>query len=369
MSSLAHLLHHTGVVNLRQNGVEERVQLHGPLLEVERDGAVVELHVRDLLHDHLELVMSESHGAVGHHRVRGRVVLVVVGVEVHCLLPEEVALAGMDELGDVELRGVHLDEIHKLLRLVLCIQDAELCVHADVRALAGEAGIQEADKLLEVAPLLVVRDELLQMVGVHDDVHAGDLGAAELLRLDARDVDLLPGLRVVGLLRRLHGLGVLAQHHVAGGELGVVRNRLVQDLRGLVCPLLVEAIADGLGVGRVRAANKLLHVPEALTLRVGVYELTVDDLVLLLVAGHQEEPHKLLVVLLALRGLDHLGVVGGVLGLQVGLDGLRHLTVLQLRLAQLVPDSLVAAARRELLGPLHGLNVRQQRVHGLGVHA
>mmetsp|Transcript_25740 Transcript_25740/g.76640 ORF Transcript_25740/g.76640 Transcript_25740/m.76640 type:complete len:1065 (+) Transcript_25740:1273-4467(+) len=283
------------------------------------------------------------------------------------MLPEVVALAGVDELRDVQLGGVHPDEVHQLLGLVLGVEDRQLCVHADMRALVAEAGVDEADELLEVAQVLVLGSELFEVVRVHDNVHACDLGAPELARLDAGDVHLLPRLRVVGLLRSVHGLRVLPEHHVAGRQAGVVRDGSVEDLGGLVGVLVVQLVAHRLGVGGVRAADELLHVPEAVRLGVAVDELAVDELVLLRSAGHQKEVDQVLVHLLALRGLDDLHVVAGVLGLEVGLDGLRDLTVLELRLAELVPDLVVAAAGGELVRALHRLDVVQQRLHGLGV--
>ena len=155
-----------------------------------------------------------------------------------------VPLARLDHLGDVQLRGVELDEVHELLRLVLGVEDGQLRIQADVRALTVEAAVQQAHQRVEGALLLVLRDQLLEVVRVHDDVHARELGAAVLLRLDARNVHLLPGPRVVGLLRRVDGRGVLLQLHVAGGELRVVRDGGVEDLRRLVGALLVEAVAD-----------------------------------------------------------------------------------------------------------------------------
>mmetsp|Transcript_3712 Transcript_3712/g.9309 ORF Transcript_3712/g.9309 Transcript_3712/m.9309 type:complete len:463 (+) Transcript_3712:1267-2655(+) len=323
--------------------------------------------VGDLLEDHLELVMRVRNCAVRHHRIRRSVELVVVRVEEDGLGPKVVALARLNQLGDVEFRGVHLDEVHELFGFVLRVQNRELGVHADVGALAAEAGVQKSDELLEVAVLLVLRGKVLQVVRVHDDVHTRDLGAPELLRLHARDVDLPPGLRVVGLFGCLDGLGELAQLHEARSELGVVRDRLVQDLRGLVRLLIVQPVADALHIRGVGAADEFLHLAQAVGLGVRVDELGVHHCVLSALAGHEQEPDQILEKLEALRGLDDLLVVRGILGLQVRVDGLCDLAVLKLGLAELVPDGAVAAAGSEFLGPLQGLQVHQQGVHGLGI--
>mmetsp|Transcript_108987 Transcript_108987/g.351891 ORF Transcript_108987/g.351891 Transcript_108987/m.351891 type:complete len:1017 (-) Transcript_108987:616-3666(-) len=311
--------------------------------------------------------MRKGRGAVRHHGVRCCVELVVVRVQEDCVLPEVVPLASVDELRDVQLCGVQLDEVHKLLRLVLGVQDGQLCVHADVRTLMGEAAVQEADELLEVTVVLVLRDQLLQVIWVHDDVHARDLRATELLRLHARNVDLLPRLGVVGLASSLHSLGVLTQLHMARGQLGVVGDGLVQDLGRLVGALVVQAVAHVLDVCSVGAADKLLHVTKALGLRIGVDKLGVDKLVLGGDPGHLQVAHELLVVLLALRGLDDLHVVRGVLGLEVGLHGLGRPARAHLGPAELAPDGRVVAARRELPGTLQGAEADEEGVHGLAV--
>mmetsp|Transcript_102832 Transcript_102832/g.290759 ORF Transcript_102832/g.290759 Transcript_102832/m.290759 type:complete len:976 (+) Transcript_102832:1169-4096(+) len=311
--------------------------------------------------------MGKCRGAVGHHGVRRSVKLIVVGVQEDGMLPQVVPLAGVDELGNVELGSVQLDEIHQLLGLVLGIQDRQLSVHTDVRAVAAEAAVEQADELLEVAVVLVLGDQLLQVICVHNDVHARNLRATELLRLHASHVDLLPGLGVVGLPGGLHGRGVLAELHVAGGQPGIVRDRLVEDLGRLVRPLVVQAVTDALHIRGVRAADKLLHVAQALSLRVGVDKFGVDQLVLGRDPGHEQVAHELLVVLLALRRLDDLHVVGRVLGLEVRLDGLGHRAVLELGLAELVPNRALIATCGELLRPLNVVDVGEQRLHRLGV--
>mmetsp|Transcript_88548 Transcript_88548/g.255373 ORF Transcript_88548/g.255373 Transcript_88548/m.255373 type:complete len:374 (-) Transcript_88548:3001-4122(-) len=215
--------------------------------------------------------------------------------------------------------------------------------------------------------LLVLGDQLFEVVGVPDDVHACDLRTLELLRLDARQVDLLPRKGVVRLLRRIDSLSVLAKHHVRRRQLGIVVDRLVKDLRGFEGLFIIQAVSHGLDVRGVRAGDKFLHGPQGFGLGVRVHELGVDDLVLRGLPGHQQIPDEVVEQLLALGGLDDLVVICGVLGLEVRVDGLGNLAILELRLAQLVPDVIVAAARRELLRPLDGLDVREQHLHGLGV--
>lgn len=51
---------------------------------------------------------------------------------------------------------------------------------------------------------LVVVDEVLELVGVHDDVQAAHLREAELARVHAREAHLLPRARRVRLARAVH---------------------------------------------------------------------------------------------------------------------------------------------------------------------
>mmetsp|Transcript_30329 Transcript_30329/g.70771 ORF Transcript_30329/g.70771 Transcript_30329/m.70771 type:complete len:213 (+) Transcript_30329:1078-1716(+) len=210
------------MIHFASDGVQQGVDLHRLLLKVESDCPVVNLHIRDLLHHHLELIVGECNGAVSHHAGRSGVILIVVHVQVHHLLPVLVSLAGVDQLWNVELGCVHLDEIHEPLRLVLGIQAAQLGVEPDVGALRLQAVLQQGDELFEVSPALVGVDKLLQVVWVHNDVHACGLCASELLGSHAGQVDFLPSAGIVGLLCGIDSLGVLTELHMALGQLGVV---------------------------------------------------------------------------------------------------------------------------------------------------
>lgn len=76
-------------------------------------------------------------------------------------LPQVVALARLDQLGNVQLLRVQLDEVHQLLRLVLRVQDGKLGVHSDVGVLAPQTAVQQAHELIEVTALLVLGNQLL----------------------------------------------------------------------------------------------------------------------------------------------------------------------------------------------------------------
>lgn len=68
-----------------------------------------------------------------------------------------------------------LDVRHECLGPVARVHDAELREDARVRVLEADALLEELDELLPVPRLLVVVDELLEVVGRHDDVQAAHL--------------------------------------------------------------------------------------------------------------------------------------------------------------------------------------------------
>mmetsp|Transcript_30633 Transcript_30633/g.49145 ORF Transcript_30633/g.49145 Transcript_30633/m.49145 type:complete len:261 (-) Transcript_30633:689-1471(-) len=259
---------------------------------------------------------------MGHHGVGSLVKLIVVGEQEDRLLPVVVPLTCLDELGDVELLRIQLDEVHQFLCLVLGIENCKLGVHTDVSALVAEARVQERNKLLERARRLILRNELVEVVRVDNDVHRAHLCTAELLSLDASAVHLLPSLRVVRLLRGLNSLGILTELNVACSELGVGGDGQVENLCGLVRTLVVKSISNSLEICGVGAADELLHLGHSFGLRIGVDKLCVNQLILGLVTGHEQVLHELVIVLLDLCGADHLCVVPGVLGFEVGVDGL-----------------------------------------------
>ena len=77
--------------------------------------------------------------------------------------------------------------------LVLGVQNGQLGEHAHVGALQAQGGLQQTHQLLEVAPLLIVVVQVLQLVGVDDDVKAAHLRQTELVVVDASEANLLPG--------------------------------------------------------------------------------------------------------------------------------------------------------------------------------
>mmetsp|Transcript_25954 Transcript_25954/g.60007 ORF Transcript_25954/g.60007 Transcript_25954/m.60007 type:complete len:267 (+) Transcript_25954:1067-1867(+) len=264
--------------------------------------------------------MGEGNWRVEHHARGGRVILIIVHVEEYNLLPMLVPLTCIDELWNVELGSVHLDEVHQPLRLVLGIETAKLCVEANMRPFGLQAILQQCDELFKVTSGLIRVHELLQVIWVNNDLHASSFCTTELLCADAGQVHFLPCPWVVRLLRCINCLCILSKLHVALGQLGVVGDGGVENLRCLVQRLIVQAVSDAQGIGSVATANELLHVTEALCLCIGVNQFAVNELILCLASRHQQVLGEIIKLLSCFCCCNDLGVVIWVLGLEVRIN-------------------------------------------------
>ena len=54
----------------------------------------------------------------------------------------------------------------------------------------AQSSLHEGDELIKVAEVLVVVDEILEFVGMDNDVEATDLGQSELLSIHTGETDL-----------------------------------------------------------------------------------------------------------------------------------------------------------------------------------
>ena len=206
------------MVDAGGEGGEEVVDEEGCFLDVELHGLVVKVEVGNLGDDVLELHMLPGIGGVVDHGEGSVVVLVVVDVQEGELGPLLIGLTGADDLGDVDALVEELQVLHQLLLLVSRVQDRELREHSNVSALKTKSRLEQRNELLKETTLLIVADELLKLVTVDDDVKTADLCKAELLCINAREVDLFPDLGAVGFASRVDSTGVLSELHEAGGE-------------------------------------------------------------------------------------------------------------------------------------------------------
>ena len=100
------------------------------------------------------------------------------------------SLSARSHLGDVDPRPEELQVLPHLFWLVFGVQDGQLSEHAHVCPLLTQAGFHEGDDLLEEAPVLVVVDEFVQLVGVDNDVQAAHLCQTELPTIHAGEANL-----------------------------------------------------------------------------------------------------------------------------------------------------------------------------------
>mmetsp|Transcript_36899 Transcript_36899/g.63699 ORF Transcript_36899/g.63699 Transcript_36899/m.63699 type:complete len:420 (-) Transcript_36899:2862-4121(-) len=228
----------------------------------------------------------------------------------------------------------------------------------------AEALLHQLHELGGAASTLVVADELLQVIRVHDDVQTADVGQAELLGTQTSEVHFLPGGGAVGLGGSIHGLAVLLQVDVAEGQLGVVVDVNEQQLRGLEQTLVEAALADLVDLGHVGHTDYLLELSQLVHLGQGVDELSVHQTLLHQLAGHLQVSHQVLELVGTLGGVDHQVEITGIIGLHVGTDGLRDEVVVELRLGKLAPHILHVHALGELLGAVQVADVVHQHLDG-----
>mmetsp|Transcript_29787 Transcript_29787/g.50046 ORF Transcript_29787/g.50046 Transcript_29787/m.50046 type:complete len:229 (+) Transcript_29787:1442-2128(+) len=223
-----------------------------------------------------------------HHDLRGIVVLVVLDVQKGELLPVLLRLAHADKLGDVDARGEELEVLHQLLGLVLGVEAAQLREDAHVRALKPEPRLHKRKQRLKLAVVLVELADLLQLVRLHDDVEAAQLGQPELALLHARKAHLLPCARAIGLAGGLNRLLELVQADQRGGQAPPGADARVQDL-GRLIQLFGEAeVAGGVDVGGVGRGDELLQLAQLVGLGQRVHQLRVHLQLLHLLAHHVE---------------------------------------------------------------------------------
>ncbi|GJC99267.1 hypothetical protein ColKHC_08093 [Colletotrichum higginsianum] len=362
-------LDHTVNVDASSERLEQVRKQRGVLLEVEVDGAVVDLQVGNLDDNLLELlVLPRVLGAL-NDRQGGVVKLIVVVVAEHQLGPEVRLLAGTDNLGEVHSAPEELQVLHETLRVVLGQSNTEFGEHAHVGTLKTKTLLQEADELIEVTVALVLLDKGLQLLGIYDKVKTADLGEAELLLLDASLVDLLPDLNVVGLASTLDGGLVLPEVDEGRSQLGPVGDAGVEDLGSLVETLLVGLVTRLLDVGDVGASEEVLQLAELVHAGIAEGKSSVDGGLTQRLSSHAQVLDKVLVLAGADSRLDNLLVVLGVLGLDVRLDRVADTEAVKLGFCDLAPDLRQVDLLSESLGAVDTHNVLNEDVDSGGLVA
>ena len=139
----------------------------------------------------------------------------------------------------------------------------------------------------------------------------------ELVLVEAGHVDLAPDLGVAGLARGVDRGLVLAEVDEGRGEAGPVGDGGEEQAGGLVHAGLEDLLARGELIGHVGHGEEVLHVVQPVRLGVRDGELRVDLRLAQRLAGHLQVPDQVVVLAGPTGRLDHLGVVGRVVGLDV----------------------------------------------------
>lgn len=369
-SDVSGLLHHMddlGVVNLSAQNLQQIVQQHWLLIQVELDSSVVQVVVGDLLDVSNKDLVLPANWRVLHHGEDGVIVLIIMDVQENGLRPHLVSLASSEQFWNVNLSVVTSAVIHQFLWLVLSVENTQLGEHTDVRSLKTETVLNEVGQFFPVAILLVVGNNILQMIRMHNNVWTSNTSQSELLSLHTSEGDLLPGLWSVSLLGSLEGSLELSQMDQARGQLGVVSETFEQDLSSLVVLLLEASVTNISDISRVGGGDESLQLIQFVALGQRVDQFAVNKLILYLSSAHLKVADQILEFLLSFGGLDHSLIEIGVISLNVRLNGLANQVLVQLSSGQLAPDLWEVHLLGELLGSVNGFDVVQQNLDGLNI--
>mmetsp|Transcript_2609 Transcript_2609/g.4887 ORF Transcript_2609/g.4887 Transcript_2609/m.4887 type:complete len:202 (-) Transcript_2609:124-729(-) len=192
------------------------------VLQVEVDGLVAELSAVDLGQNILENLMIPGLRGVLHHHLDGVVELVIMSVQEAGLRPVMVLLANANHFVGIDTAVEQFDVLHKSLRLVLGIQNAQLSKHAHVGPLVPQPSLHEGDQLFKVPSGFIEMNQRLQLICMHNDVQCAHLCQPELRRINACTIHFLPRLDAVGLLGSIHSSIEALQSHQRNRQAGVV---------------------------------------------------------------------------------------------------------------------------------------------------
>ena len=347
---------------------EETRQEHGMLSQDEVDGTVVQLVVVHLDNHLEEVVLLVGGSAVLDDGAESHIEVLSLLVQIEGLVPHAGVLASANGLGGLHTAPVDLEVLHDLLLSVLGVEDGGLGEDSGVGILQSETLLHDLHELLVETSLLVGGHQGLEVIGGGNNVQSASLGQLVLLGSQTSLVDLLPGADVVGLLGGVHGLAVLLQADVGGGELGHVVHVLEENAGSLVHLLVEAAVSNDLDLGHVGSADQLLELAQAIQLGEGVGQGGVHTGLLHGLADHLQVADQGLVLLVAFSGGDHVHEGSGILGGDVSLDGLVHLVAVELGLGDLSPHGVVLAALSVGLSLLNALHVLDQNGDSLHLH-
>ena len=122
---------------------------------------------------------------------------------------------------------------------------------------------------------------------------------------------------ITSLTCALHGSLVLTKVDECSSQPRPVGDAREKQLSCLIQLVVETFLSDFQNIGNVRKSQEVLHVVQAVRLRVGVRELRVDLRLAQRLARHLQIADKVVMLAGVVRDLDDLGEVGRVLCLDV----------------------------------------------------
>ena len=236
-------------------------------LEIKVQRSVVNLEIGRLDDDlferivFLSLVLDSNNGGypcvygMFHHCENSIVKLVVVDVEHDLFSVQGSLFARTDDLGNVDPRPEKLEMFHSLLWFVLGVEDREFREHSHVCPLKTETSLHQCNEFIKEAIVFVLLNQLLQFLGMDNQVETADLSKTEFSLVDTCLIYLFPNpvVRTHSARSRLCGVGLactvnsileFAEVNQRRCQSGPIRDGREEDLRSLVQFLIVAFLTD-----------------------------------------------------------------------------------------------------------------------------
>lgn len=157
----------------------------------------------------------------------------------------------------MQLVWVGANEVHESLGLVLGEEDTLLGEDTVVGSLEPLALLQKRDEFGNIAKLLVMLNDVLEMVWMNNNIQTAELCGSEFLGSDASKANSLPDFWNISLLGCIVGLNVLFVHDEDLGKLLVVSQLSEEDLGSLVHLGVKALISYLLKISLIRLSHEV----------------------------------------------------------------------------------------------------------------
>lgn len=115
-------------------------------------------------------------------------------------------------------------------------------------SLKAKTLFKKCNELIKVTVLLILLDETLKFLSIHNQVQTTNLGKSELLLVNTSSIDLLPDLDVVCLTGTFNSSLVILEMNQGGRKLGPVRDAGKEDLCSLVVSFSIRLVTGLLNI-------------------------------------------------------------------------------------------------------------------------